>query len=183
MVAVALEAMRSSNNTETLCALLAALVALAGARSRYTAPRIPSSGTTPRTVLFAHPLHAVAEQLEVLTGTRRQGSKAQPCSPVDREALLPWRLVTEDLFKREILAELRAINARLARLENVLPTVDRTWLTPAEMSKICGVSPRTLQSYVKTNRLGPASFKREMRGKTFNYRYHRELVLRDLGLA
>lgn len=81
-----------------------------------------------------------------------------------------------------ILQELRSISQRLEQLEQALPTADRTWLTPTEMSKLCGVTPRTLQSYVTTGRLGAASFKREVRGKTFNYRYHRELALRDLGL-
>lgn len=81
-----------------------------------------------------------------------------------------------------ILQELRSISQRLEQLEQALPAVDRTWLTPTEMSKICGVTPRTLQSYVSSGRLGQASFKREARGKTFNYRYHRELALRDLGL-
>ena len=81
-----------------------------------------------------------------------------------------------------ILQELRSIGQRLEQLEQSIPTVDRTWLTPMEMSKLCGVTPRTLQSYVSTERLGPASYKREVRGKTFNYRYHRELALRDLGL-
>lgn len=81
-----------------------------------------------------------------------------------------------------ILQELRSISQRLEQLEQALPTAERTWLTPTEMSKLCGVTPRTLQSYVTTGRLGAASFKREVRGKTFNYRYHRELALRDLGL-
>ena len=81
-----------------------------------------------------------------------------------------------------ILQELRSISRRLEQLEQAVPTADRTWLTPTEMSKLCGVSPRTLQSYVSSGRLGAASFKRETRGKTFNYRYHRELALRDLGL-
>lgn len=81
-----------------------------------------------------------------------------------------------------ILRELRSISQRLEYLERSLPTTDRTWLTPTEMSKLCGVTPRTLQSYVSNGRLGTASYKKEARGKTFNYRYHRELALRDLGL-
>lgn len=82
-----------------------------------------------------------------------------------------------------ILQELRSINSRLEQLEQAAALADRTWLTPTEMSKLSGVTPRTLQSYVGNGRLSPASFKRETRGKTFNYRYHRELALRDLGLA
>lgn len=82
-----------------------------------------------------------------------------------------------------ILRELRLISQRLEHLERCVPTLDRVWLTPTEMSKICGVTPRTLQSYVNNGRLGPASYKREARGKTFNYRYHRELALRELGLS
>jgi len=82
-----------------------------------------------------------------------------------------------------ILQELRSISQRLEHLERCVPTIDRTWLTPTEMSKLCGVSPRTLQNYVLSGRLGGASYKRELRGKTFNFRYHRELALRDLGLS
>jgi hypothetical protein len=82
-----------------------------------------------------------------------------------------------------ILLELRAINRRLDALEHTLPTSQRTWLTPNELSKICGVTPRTLQTYVSTGRIGPTSYKRETRGKTFTYRYHRELALRDLGIS
>ena len=82
----------------------------------------------------------------------------------------------------EILLELRAISRRLEQLETRLPTVDRTWLTPSEMSKLCGVTPRTLQLYVKSGRITRPSYRREEKGKTFNYRYHKELVLNDLGI-
>ena len=81
-----------------------------------------------------------------------------------------------------ILLELQAINRRLSALESSVPSQQRTWITPNELSKLCGVTPRTLQSYVTSGRLGPASYKKEARGKTFNYRYHRELALRDLGI-
>jgi hypothetical protein len=86
-------------------------------------------------------------------------------------------------FHYLILLELRAINQRLDALEHTLPSRQRTWLTPSELSKLCGVTPRTLQTYVTTGRLGAASYKREARGKSFTYRYHRELALRDLGLG
>jgi len=82
-----------------------------------------------------------------------------------------------------ILRELRSISQRLEHLERCVPTLDRVWLTPTEMSKLCGVTPRTLQSYVASGRLSRPSYKREARGKTFNYRYHRELAMRDLGLS
>lgn len=82
-----------------------------------------------------------------------------------------------------LLLELRAINRRLDALEHSMPTSQRTWLTPRELGKICGVTPRTLQTYVSTGRIGPTSYKREVRGKTFTYRYHRELALRDLGIS
>ncbi len=82
-----------------------------------------------------------------------------------------------------ILLELRAINQRLDALEHAMPSRQRTWLTPSELSRLCGVTPRTLQTYVTTGRLGPASYKRETRGKSFTYRYHRELALRDLGIS
>ena len=82
----------------------------------------------------------------------------------------------------EILLELRAINRRLDQLENRVPVADRTWLSPGDMSKLCGVTPRTLQTYVDTGRISRAGYKREKKGKTFNYRYHRELVLHDLGI-
>jgi hypothetical protein len=82
-----------------------------------------------------------------------------------------------------ILLELRAISQRLDALEDSLPSNRKVWVTPSELAKICGVTPRTLQTYVSTGRLSPASYKREVRGKSFNYRYHRELALRDLGIA
>lgn len=91
--------------------------------------------------------------------------------------------MTPTALGEQLLMELRSINRRLNALEQALPTRSRTWLTPSELSKICGVSPRTLQTYVTTGRLGPASYKKEARGKTFNYRYHRELALRDLGIT
>lgn len=83
----------------------------------------------------------------------------------------------------ELLRELRSINRRLDALEKAVPSIERTWLTPNELGRICGVTPRTLQTYVATGRLSPASYKKEARGKTFNYRYHRELALRDLGIT
>lgn len=82
-----------------------------------------------------------------------------------------------------VLLELRAINRRLDALEHAMPTRERVWLTPSELAKLCGVTPRTLQTYVATGRIGPASYKRETRGKTFTYRYHCELVLPELGLG
>lgn len=81
-----------------------------------------------------------------------------------------------------ILRELQAIKCRLAELESATTQRDRTWLTPGEMSKLCGVSPRSLQTYVTLGRLSAASVKREPRGQGFTYRYHRELALRDLGI-
>jgi len=80
-----------------------------------------------------------------------------------------------------ILFELKAINRRLDLLEKQLPVVDKTWLTPAEMSKVCGVSTRTLINYIESGRISRSSYKKEQRGNAFNYRYHRELVLRELG--
>lgn len=81
-----------------------------------------------------------------------------------------------------ILRELHAIREKLAQLEGRAARPDRTWLTPAEMSKEVGVTPRTLQTYVTTKRLSAATYKKENRGKGFSYRYHRELVMRELGL-
>jgi hypothetical protein len=81
-----------------------------------------------------------------------------------------------------ILEELRVIREKLDQLENRAGRSDRTWLTPAEMSQEVGVTPRTLQSYVTSGRLNTATYKKEVHGKTFSYRYHRELVLRELGL-
>lgn len=83
----------------------------------------------------------------------------------------------------QVLHELRSINQRLAALENAIPRKDVVWLTPNEMSKVCGVSTRTLQNYVTKGKLSKACYKQEARGKSFNYRYHRELTLRELGLA
>lgn len=87
----------------------------------------------------------------------------------------------EHSLSDSILYELKAINRRLDLLATQLPVVDKTWLTPREMSKICGVTTRTLQNYILSGRLSRACYKQEERGKTFNYRYHRELVLRELG--
>lgn len=83
----------------------------------------------------------------------------------------------------EIRVELQRISERLARLEENTGIHRRVWLTPAEMSKIAGVSPRTLQTYVTNGKITRPSFKREARGKVFTYRYHRELTMRDLGLS
>lgn len=80
-----------------------------------------------------------------------------------------------------ILFELKAINRRLDLLEKQLPVVDKTWLTPSEMAKILGVTTTTLINYIDSGRISRSSYKKEQRGKTFNYRYHRELVLHDLG--
>jgi hypothetical protein len=82
----------------------------------------------------------------------------------------------------QLLQELRSINQRLAALESTIPRKDCTWLSPSEMATVCGVSTRTLQNYVNQGKLRPASYKREPRGKGFNFKYHRELALRDLGL-
>ena len=79
-----------------------------------------------------------------------------------------------------ILLELQAIHRRLDEMQQSA-AVERTWLTPSEMSKLCGVSPRTLQTYVQTGRISSVSYKKEHQGKRFTYRYHKELALRDLG--
>lgn len=83
----------------------------------------------------------------------------------------------------EILSELRAIRERLVTLEQRSALGDRSWLTPAEMSQLSGVSPRTLQTYVANGRISATSIKREKRGASFTYRYHRELTMRDIGAA
>ena len=83
-----------------------------------------------------------------------------------------------------ILLEVQELNRRLQRMEQQLPSVspEKTWLTPAEMSKLCNVSTRTLQNYVSSGRLTPAAYKQQSRGKTFTFRYHRELTLTELGI-
>lgn len=82
-----------------------------------------------------------------------------------------------------ILEELRLIRERLTQLENRAGLSDRTWLNPSEMGALAGVTPRTLQDYVRNGRLNAASYKKEPRGTGFVYRYHRELAMRDLGLS
>ncbi|QPN63691.1 helix-turn-helix domain-containing protein [Synechococcus sp. CBW1004] len=81
-----------------------------------------------------------------------------------------------------ILRELKQINTRLHALERHVPVAAVAWLTPAEMSRIVGVTPRTLQNYISQGRLSQRSFKRNKRGKSFTYRYHREHTLTELGL-
>jgi hypothetical protein len=92
-------------------------------------------------------------------------------------------LTVDSELGKQLLEELRHINRRLQSLETYVPRKDVVWLTPAEMSKITGVSPRTLQNYVATGKLSPASFKKDQRGRSFHYRYHRELALCDLGMT
>jgi hypothetical protein len=83
-----------------------------------------------------------------------------------------------------ILHEVQELNRRMQRLEQQMPTVapEKVWLTPAEMSKLCNVSTRTLLNYVNSGRLSPAAVKQQRRGKSFNFRYHRELTLTELGI-
>lgn len=83
----------------------------------------------------------------------------------------------------QILNEVRSLHQRLDALEEAFPAKGKTWLTPQEFSRLAGVTPRTLQVYVDNGRLRPESYKRQTRGKTFNYRYHRELALRDLEIT
>ena len=81
-----------------------------------------------------------------------------------------------------ILFELKAINRRLDLSSRNLPVMDKTWLTPGEMSKICGVSTRTLQNYINNGKLSYACYKKEQQGLRFRFLYHRELVMRELGM-
>jgi hypothetical protein len=83
---------------------------------------------------------------------------------------------------QSILQELQAINKRLSRLEQQLPSGGKTWLTSNEMGKICGLSGRTLLNYIHSGKLSAACFKRKQRGKHFSFLYHRELVMCELGL-
>ena len=108
-------------------------------------------------------------------------------------------LTVDSELGAQLLQELRMIRQRLSALESrqsTRPEVtwlsalesrqstrpEVTWLTPAEMSKLTGVTPRTLQNYVSIGKLSGAAFKREQRGRHFHYRYHRELTLRELGM-
>ena len=92
-------------------------------------------------------------------------------------------LTVDSELGAQLLQELRMIRQRLSALESRQSTrPEVTWLTPAEMSKLTGVTPRTLQNYVSIGKLSGAAFKREQRGRHFHYRYHRELTLRELGM-
>jgi len=82
----------------------------------------------------------------------------------------------------QILHELRLINQRLKALESAVPVKDMVWLSPADMSKLAGVTPRTLQNYVNQGRLSARSYKRTERGRSFTFKYHRELTLLELGM-
>lgn len=82
----------------------------------------------------------------------------------------------------QIMRELSAISRSLSKIEQRLQVAERTWITPTEMAQIAGVTPRTLQTYVTTGQITRPAYKREPRGTSFVYRYHRELAMRDLGL-
>jgi hypothetical protein len=86
-------------------------------------------------------------------------------------------------LQMEILLEIRHLRSRLDQIDKDRSASSRIWLTPAEMGKLVGVTPRTLQNYVNTGRLSRASHKKTPRGTGFVYRYHREIVLHDLGVA
>lgn len=83
---------------------------------------------------------------------------------------------------QQILAELQTLNTRLAALEQRVGLGERTWLTPVEMCRVLNIHRRTLQYYVTRGKLPENSYRREPRGTCFTYRFHRERVLRALGM-
>jgi len=88
---------------------------------------------------------------------------------------------TEDGIER-LMAKLIAIENRLDEIAAHLSLTERTWLAPAEMAKLCGVTARTLLNYVSLGKISTSSYKRETHGQREYFRYHKELVLRDLGM-
>jgi len=82
----------------------------------------------------------------------------------------------------QVLQQLTLMASRVEALEATLPVRNVVWLRPQQMARLCHCSSRTLQNYVKTGRLSPRSYRRQPRGKGFNYQYHRELTMKELGL-
>ncbi len=56
----------------------------------------------------------------------------------------------------------------------------KQWLKPAEFSKLCGLSVRTLQIYAKEGRLSSRAVRHVKRGSSFTNEFHRVHALDEL---
>ena len=56
----------------------------------------------------------------------------------------------------------------------------KQWLKPAEFSKLCGLTTRTLAIYANEGRLSGRAVRRVKRGSSFTNEFHRTIALDEL---
>lgn len=80
-----------------------------------------------------------------------------------------------------ILGELQDLRHEIKQLKNGAETGgNKQWLKPAEFSKLCGLSARSLAVYASEGRLSNRAVRRIKRGSSFTNEFHRTIALDEL---
>lgn len=80
-----------------------------------------------------------------------------------------------------ILGELQDLRHEIKRLKAGAATAGgKQWLRPAEFSKLCGLSVRTLAIYAKEGRLSSRAVRHVKRGSSFMNEFHSVFALDEL---
>ena len=80
-----------------------------------------------------------------------------------------------------ILAELQNIRAEIKQaLRGREIGGEKRWLKPAEFSKLCGLSTRTLATYAINGRFSEQAVRQVRRGSSFTNEFHRVKAMNEL---
>lgn len=80
-----------------------------------------------------------------------------------------------------ILGELQDLRHEIKHLKTGAEVGgSKQWLKPAEFSKLCGLSTRTLAIYANEGRLSDRAVRRVRRGSSFTNEFHRAIAIDEL---
>lgn len=80
-----------------------------------------------------------------------------------------------------ILGELQDLRHEIKQLKTGSETGgSKVWLKPAEFSKLCGLTTRTLAIYANEGRFSARAVRRVKRGSSFTNEFHRTMAIDEL---
>lgn len=80
-----------------------------------------------------------------------------------------------------IIGELQDLRSEIKRLQVDAATGGgKQWLKPAEFSKLCGLTVKTLGVYANEGRFSVRAVRRVKRGSSFTNEFHRVIALDEL---
>ena len=93
--------------------------------------------------------------------------------------------MTSELIQKDlavvIIGQLQDLRNEIKQLKSdAAKGGGKQWLKPAEFSRLCGLTTRTLAIYANEGRLSDRAVRRVKRGSSFTNEFHRSIALDEL---